>query len=106
MAGAAPQNQQPSPVKEVKWEPLLDHGERDHAWNCGQSLDSKKVTSALGYLDVKQICYCLAQALAKHIQFSQGFFFLNELQAHTKKATTCLDEIRDGELEFTYELGD
>ena len=39
---------------------MLDKGEKDKAMNLGHSLDSKKVTSALGYLDLKQICYCLA----------------------------------------------
>ena len=53
-----------------KWDPLIEKEERDKAWNLGHSLDSKKVTSALGYLDLKQICYCLAQALMKHIEFS------------------------------------
>ncbi len=43
-----------------KLSPLIDKNERDKLWNLGQSLDSKKVTSALGYLDLKQICYCLA----------------------------------------------
>lgn len=57
---------------EKKMSPLLDAGEKEAMWNLGQSMDSKKVTSALGYLDLKQICYCLAQALAKHIQFSRG----------------------------------
>jgi hypothetical protein len=32
---------------------LLEAKEKDTAWNLGQSLDSKKVTSALGYLDLK-----------------------------------------------------
>ena len=50
--------------------PMLDPAEKHHAMNLGQSMDSKKVTSALGYLDLKQICYCLAQALDKHIKFS------------------------------------
>ena len=62
-----------------KWDPLIEKEERDKAWNLGHSLDSKKVTSALGYLDLKQICYCLAQALMKHIEFSEGFFFLGDL---------------------------
>ena len=52
--------------------PLLAPEEKEAAFNLGQSLDSKKVTSALGYLDLKQICYCLAQALSKHIEFSRG----------------------------------
>lgn len=53
--------------KDKKWDPLIEKADRDKAWNLGHSLDSKKVTSALGYLDLKQICYCLAQALNKHI---------------------------------------
>jgi len=69
-----------------KWDPLIEKAERDKAWNLGHSLDSKKVTSALGYLDLKQICYCLAQALNKHIQFSQGFFFLGDLQEYVKQS--------------------
>ena len=65
--------------KNKEFDTLITKDERDQAWNAGHSLDSKKITSALGYLDLKQICYCLAQALNKHIQFSQGFFFLSEL---------------------------
>lgn len=50
---------QPADVKEIKERkerpssPLIDKAERDKAWNMGHSLDSKKVTSALGYLDLK-----------------------------------------------------
>ena len=66
------------------WESLLDKDERDKAFNLGHSLDSKKVTSALGYLDLKQICYCLAHALNKHNEFSQGFFFLGDLREFHK----------------------
>jgi len=58
--------------KQRPMSPLLVPEEKEAAWNLGQSLDSKKVTSALGYLDLKQICYCLAQALNKHIEFSRG----------------------------------
>ena len=49
-----------SAKKKRSWSPMLDKGEKDKAMNLGHSLDSKKVTSALGYLDLKQICYCLA----------------------------------------------
>ena len=59
-----------NPAVEKKMSPMLDPAEKHHAMNLGQSMDSKKVTSALGYLDLKQICYCLAQALDKHIKFS------------------------------------
>jgi hypothetical protein len=39
--------------KKREMSPLIDKEERDKLWNNGQSLDSKQVTSALGYLDVK-----------------------------------------------------
>lgn len=68
------------PKQEKKLSPLLSAEEKNLAWNLGQSMDSKKVTSALGYLDLKQICYCLAKAINKHIEFSKGFYFLDDLK--------------------------
>ena len=62
----------PNKKKERKLSPLLEAGEKDQAMNLGHSLDAKKVTSALGYLDLKQICYCLARAIMRHIEFSRG----------------------------------
>ena len=64
----------------------------------GHSLDAKQVTSALGYLDLKQICYCLARALMRHIEFSRGHFFLDDLKNEAKK-----HQVDD--LEFSYNLG-
>ena len=81
--------------------PLLDKEEKKMAWNLGQSLDSKKVTSALGYLDLKQICYCLAQAINKHIEFSKANFFLDDLK---KEAQTLNQKVGD-QVEFSYNLG-
>lgn len=81
---------------EKRLSPLLDKEEKAGAWNLGQSLDSKKITSALGYLDLKQICYCLAQGLNKHIQFSKGNFFLDDLKNQEKNLP---------DLEFSYNLG-
>jgi len=48
-------------------------------------MDSKKITEALGFLDLKQICYCLAHALMRHIEFGQGFYFLTDLQEFIKQ---------------------
>jgi hypothetical protein len=87
------------------WESLLDKKERDKAFNLGHSLDSKKITSALGYLDLKQICYCLAHALNKHIEFSQGFFILGDLREQHRKEQPDPD-LKGQDLEFTYNLGD
>lgn len=58
------------------------------------------MASALGYLDLKQICLCLAHALMRHIQFSQGFYFLDDLQEQIK-ALQLEDELK---LEFSYEI--
>ena len=80
--------------------PLLEAKEKDAAWNLGQSLDSKKVTSALGYLDLKQICYCLARALSRHIEFSRGQFFLDDLKILKEKKLMEIDNV-----EFSYNLG-
>lgn len=47
----------------------------------------------------------------KHIEFSQGFFFLGDLQDFVKnkkmqESETPVEEIKNEELEFTYNLGD
>ena len=65
-------------------------------------MNSKKVTSALGYLDLKQICYCLAQALNKHIQFSKGEIFLDDLKQRTKMEAENSQVGND--IEFSYNL--
>ena len=48
-----PQIKPYKPATEKKLSPLLDPGEKQYALNLGQSMGSKKVTSALGYLDLK-----------------------------------------------------
>lgn len=68
----------------------------------GQSLDSKKITSALGYLDLKQICYCLAQALAKHIDFSKGQYFVDDLK---QIARANPHDVPADLADFSYNLG-
>jgi hypothetical protein len=73
-------------------------------------MDSKKVTEALGFLDMKQICYCLAHALMKHIEFGKGFFFLMDLQQYFKMVAEQMEmeniSFDKKELDFTYDLGD
>lgn len=83
---------------EKKWSPMLEKDEKEKAINLGQSLDSKKVTSALGYLDLKQICFCLAKALNKHLDFSKGQMFLDDLQR-------IEDSEQQKAFEFSYKLG-
>ena len=89
------EEQKPVEQPKKKWSPMLDKDEKKKAMDLGQSLDSKQVTSALGYLDLKQICYCLAKALNKHIEFSKGHLFLDDL----KKS-----ESNPVNLEFSYKL--
>lgn len=45
----------PAPAKKGNdpWSELLDPDERKKAFNAGQSIDSKRVTEALGFLDMK-----------------------------------------------------
>jgi hypothetical protein len=72
-----------TPEREEKarpWSSLIDRAERDKMWNTGYSLNAKKVTETLGFVDMKQICYCLAHAIMRHIEFSRGFYFLVDLQ--------------------------
>ena len=90
------------PKPERKLSPMLDPGEKEYCLNLGQSMNSKKVTSALGYLDLKQICYCLAQALNKHIQFSKGEIFLDDLKQRTKMEAENSQVGND--IEFSYNL--
>lgn len=85
------------PEKGPKLSPLLDKHEKDVAMNLGHSLDAKKVTSALGYLDLKQICFCLANTLMRHIEFSRGKFFIQDLKENKEV---------EADIEFSYKLGE
>lgn len=109
------------PKLDRPWSQLIDKEERDLAFNAGHSLDAKKMTEALGFLDMKQICYCLAHAIMKHIEFGKGFYFLADLQQYLKQfskqdqqkllenSTDSRNPYRrnaEDELEFTYALGE
>ena len=83
--------------EKTKLSPLLEKHEKAEALNLGHSLDAKKVTSALGYLDLKQICFCLANALMRHIEFSRGNFFIEDLKANQGPEV---------DVEFSYKLGE
>ena len=70
-------------------------------WNTGYSLNAKKVTETLGFVDMKQICYCLAHAIMRHIEFSRGFYFLVDLQQSIQQ-----NQQKEDDLEFSYKLGE
>lgn len=40
-------------AEERPWSSLIDKAERDQMWNTGYSMNSKKVTEALGFVDMK-----------------------------------------------------
>jgi len=46
---------------------------------CASSYDSATLDSAIGMLDLKLLCRCLAYAIHKHIVFSQGHTLLSDL---------------------------
>ena len=73
------------PKEELKaWSDLLSKKEQHDLINAGHSIDAKKVTETLGFIDMKQICYCLAHSLMKHIDFGKGFYFLSDLQQYAR----------------------
>ena len=64
------------------WTPLIERKERFDALNYGYSFGSKKVNMGPAFLNLKVMCQCLARAIMKHLQFSQGkYLFLDDLKA-------------------------
>ena len=77
----------------VKWTPLLDKSEMVEARDYGYSFGSKKVSMGPGFVNLRFICHCLARAIRRHLEFSQGHhWFLQDLQKDK-------DDI---DLEFSY----
>jgi hypothetical protein len=59
--------------------PIMSKNEKEAAINAAHSLDSKKVTDAIGVIDIDCICKCLAHAIMKHIEFSHGKILIDDL---------------------------
>lgn len=79
----------------IKWTPLLDKSEKVEARDHGFSFGSKKVAMGPGFMNLRFMCHCLARAIKRHLEFSQGdHWFLQDLQK---------DE-DDVDLEFSYQL--
>jgi hypothetical protein len=92
------------PEKGPRLSPLLERHEKREVMDLGHSLDAKKVTSALGYLDLKQICFCLANALMRHVEFSRGNSFIQDLRADAETANAD-NRGAQIDVEFSYKLG-
>ena len=58
-------------VKE-KWSPLLDKKDKTDARDYGYSFGSKKVAMGPGFMNLRFMCHCLARAIKRHINFSNG----------------------------------
>ena len=79
----------------VKWTPLIDKTEKLNAKEYGYSFGSKKVAMGPGFVNLRFLCHCLARAIKRHVEFSQGtHWFLQDLQKE--------EEVDD--LEFSYKL--
>lgn len=79
---------------ETKSSPLLLPSEKQSAVEAGHSLDSKKINDAICIIDVESICKCLAHAVLKHIEFSQGKVLVDDLVPDDQDIP-----------EFSYEFG-
>lgn len=82
--------------EERKWSPLITKDEVKEAKDFGQSLGSKKVAQGPGYVNLRFMCYCLAKAIKKHLDFNPtNAHFLHDI-------TTIVDN--GPELGFTYDF--
>lgn len=60
--------------------PVLDKESREKLINFGHSLDSKQLADALGYIDLRYLLRWFAKAVNKHIEFSKGYLFMDDLK--------------------------
>lgn len=55
--------------------------------NYGFSFGSKKVSMGPAFLNLKAMCFCLAKAILRHLEFSRGtFLFLEDLRKQEEEA--------------------
>jgi hypothetical protein len=62
----------PIPNCEYSSSPLLEEKAKAEAMHHGYSFDSKKVTDAIGNLNLKVLCRSFSLAIMKHVEFSKG----------------------------------
>lgn len=83
--------------------PMLDERTKHKLINLGSSLDSKKMSDAIGYLDLRQLCKSFGKAIMRHIDFSKGLYFVDDL----KKLNDLMEAEGfdvSGKLDFSYNL--
>ena len=76
--------------------PMLDKTTKDKLLHLGLSYDSKQLADALGFIDLRLLLRCFAKAVLKHITFSKGYLFHDDLK---------MMQSQQENLQFTYNLG-
>lgn len=84
---------------------MLSKSTKEKLKMLGQSLDSKHIHQAIGSIDMRRLCKCFAKAISKHIEFSEGFLFLEDLKAITKEIYREHGIEQDQSINFSYGLG-
>jgi hypothetical protein len=74
-----------------KSSPVLDKETREKLINFGHSLDSKQLADALGYIDLRYLLRLFAKAINKHIEFSKGYLFMDDLKMEESRSITHLN---------------
>jgi hypothetical protein len=59
--------------------PILSKANQLAAKEYGLSFDSKKINASIGLMDIDHLCKCMALAILKHIEFSQGELLVDDL---------------------------
>ena len=59
---------------------MLDETTKLKLRELGQSLDSKKITDAIAYIDLRQLCKAFSKAIMRHIEFSKGLYFVEDIK--------------------------
>lgn len=72
-------------VRDIPPSPMIDKSTKDKLKQLGQSLDSKQINQAIGSIDMRRLWKWFAKAISKHIEFSEGFLFLEDLKMITKE---------------------
>jgi len=89
--------------------PVLQPNEKKEAREFGYSMDAKLLKDEFFFIDLEKMWFCLAISIQRHIHFSRGFLFLDDL-ARFLKTGKWEDKILDwedlsqseNELRFSY----
>lgn len=88
--------------------PILLPHERKQAKELGHSLDTKLLNDEFFFVDLEKMWFWLAISIQRHIHFSRGFLFLDDLATYLKRGgrdEDCdPDELshNENELRFSY----